>query len=373
MTTPMSRRTILGAIGATALPLPAHAAPASLALYAGGYNREGGHGLLPLHYRPDTESWQAAAPVADAPDASFGIRHPRHGLHYLVQEGADGMVSAFRTDGDRWTRVAHVSSAGADPCHVALDRTGTALAVANYSSGSVALIRLDPATGLPSAPATVHPHHGSGPVTDRQAGPHAHWVGFTPDNRWLWSVDLGADTVFAHPFDARTGTLGTAQAALRAPAGSGPRHLALHPARPFAYLIHELANTVTALRVGPAPTLTPLAPPVSTLAPGFTGKSQAGAIAIDARGRYLYASNRGADTIAVFAIAPNGTLTPVQTIAATGRWPRHMQLLPRQSRLLVANQHSGTIDSFAVAPDGRLTPHGPGTAAPGVAFIGLRD
>ncbi|WP_374297639.1 lactonase family protein [Sphingomonas sp.] len=366
----VSRRTLLAAIGATALPLPAHAAAPALALYAGGYNREGGRGLVPLSYRPDTETWTAAAPVAAAPDASFGVRHPRLGLHYLVQEGEAGMVSVFRTSGDRWTRVAHVSSGGADPCHVALDRTGTALAVANYSSGSVALIRLDPATGLPAGEAQVRAHPGSGPVADRQASAHAHWVGFTPDNRWLWAVDLGADRIFAHPF--ADGKLGPAKAVLRAEPGSGPRHLALHPSLPFAYLVNELSNTITTLHIAADAVLHPIATH-STLPAKFTGKSQAGAIAIDAAGAHLYASNRGADSIAVYAIGRDGALTTTQHVACGGRWPRHIRLLESEARLLVANQHSGTIDSFTVAADGRLTPHGPGTTAPGVAFIGLRD
>jgi 6-phosphogluconolactonase len=364
----LTRRTLLGAAAVAALPGGALAAPAATrALYAGGYNKEGGAGLLPLDYAPAAGAWRAHAAVAVAPDASWGVRHPRLGLHYLVQEGSAGKVAVLRQRGGAWQRLALVDSGGADPCHLALSADGGALAVANYSSGSVALIALDPRTGLPRAAAQVVPHRGRGPDAERQAAPHAHWVGFSPDRQWLWSVDLGADTIFAHRLDAAGTRLGETRAAYRAVAGSGPRHLAFHPRLPLAYLVAELDNSVTVLRRGADSRFTALARH-STLPAGFAGKSQAGAIAIDPRGRWLYASNRGADSVAVYAIAADGALTPIQHIAGGGRWPRHLRVL--DSRLLVANERSGTIDGFSVGRDGRLSPFGAAARAPGVAFIG---
>jgi 6-phosphogluconolactonase len=239
--------------------------------------------------------------------------------------------------------------------------------VANYSSGSVGLIALDRRTGLPRARAQVVAHRGHGPDAERQAAPHAHWVGFSPDRRWLWSVDLGADTIFAHRLDAAGTRLGETRPAYRAVAGSGPRHLAFHPRLPLAYLVAELDNSVTVLRRGADSGFTALARH-STLPTGFAGKSQAGAIAIDPHGRWLYASNRGADSVAVYAIAADGALTPIQHIAGGGRWPRHLRVL--DSRLLVANERSGTIDGFRVGSDGRLAPFGTAARAPGAAFIG---
>lgn len=364
----LTRRALLGAATLAALPGAALAAPAATrALYAGGYNKEGGAGLLPLDYAPAAGAWRARTPVAVAPDASWGVRHPRLGLHYLVQEGSAGKVAVLRQRGGTWQRLTLVDSGGADPCHLALSADGGALAVANYSSGSVGLIALDRRTGLPRAAAQVVAHRGRGPDAERQAAPHAHWVGFSPDRRWLWSVDLGVDTIFAHRLDAAGTRLGETRPAYRAVAGSGPRHLAFHPRLPLAYLVAELDNSVTVLRRGADSSFTALARH-STLPTGFAGKSQAGAIAIDPHGRWLYASNRGADSVAVYAIAADGALTPIQHIAGGGRWPRHLRVL--DSRLLVANERSGTIDGFRVGSDGRLAPFGTAARAPGVAFIG---
>ncbi|WP_294391456.1 lactonase family protein [uncultured Sphingomonas sp.] len=369
--TPMSRRSVLAGIGAATLPLPIAAAPkpATITLFAGGYNREGGRGVLPLAYTPADERWQADEPVAAAPDASYAVHSSRFGLHYLVQEGTEGTVNAFRVRDGQWQQLAHLSSGGADPCHLALDPRQSVLAAANYSSGSVTLFRLDPRTGLPIGPGTVHAHQGSGPDRERQTQPHAHWIGFTPDNRWLRAVDLGADTIFAYPFDAAQGRLGAAQVAYRAEPGSGPRHLAFHPSRPFAYLASELANTVTVLRLGNGATLHAVAT-LSTLPADFTGKSFAGAIVINTAGTRLYVSNRGHDSVAVFGIGADGTASLIQHVGCGGRWPRLIHLLEGRSRLLVANQRSGGIAAFRIGTDGRLAPHGSGTAAPGVAYIG---
>lgn len=364
----LTRRTLIAALGATALPTSVRAAPTTRALFAGGYNNEGGAGLLPLDYAPARGAWHAHPPVAAAPDASFAVRHPRLGLHYLVQEGSDGHVAVFRPGKSAWQRLALLSSGGADPCHLALSADGGALAVANYSSGSVALIALDTRTGVPRGEAQVVAHRGSGPDTERQSGPHAHWVGFSPDRQWLWSVDLGADAIFAHRLAGGT-RLGETRLAFRAAVGSGPRHLALHPRLPLAYLVAELDNSVTVLRRSADARFTAIARH-TTLPADFTGKSQAGAIAIDPRGRWLYASNRGADSVAVFAIGADGALTALQHIACGGRWPRHIALLDSERRLLVANQRSGTIDCFRVGTDGRLAPFGAAAHAPGVAFVG---
>jgi 6-phosphogluconolactonase len=365
-----SRRTLLAGIGVAALPAHALAARGGdVDLFAGGYNKEGGGGVLPLGYDADIETWRTGAAVAGAPDASFGVHGSRLGLHYVVEEGSAGMIAVFRIMAGRWERVARLSSGGADPCHLALDRTQSVLAAANYSSGSVAVFALDRNTGLPRGLGDVRPHHGAGPNHARQDHAHAHWVGFTADNRWLRAVDLGADAIFAYPFDARTGRVGAATIAYRATPGSGPRHLAVHPRLPRAYLVSELANTVTLLATGSDASMRAIAT-LSTLPAGFAGESGAAEIVLNAAGTRLYVSNRGHDSIAVFAIAADGMASLIEHVACGGHWPRYIRLLERQSRLLVANERSGMIATFRVAPDGRLAAHGPGVAAPGVAYIG---
>jgi 6-phosphogluconolactonase len=368
---PLPRRTLLMTLASLALPGRAWGARAerSVALIAGGYAREGNKGAVPLRYRPADDGWDAAEPVADAPNASFGVRSTRLGLHYFVEETRDGAVAAFRTSGGAWTRLGRVSTRGGGPCHLALDRSQSFLAVANYNSGNIILFRLDPATGEPVGPGELRQHEGSGPNAERQAGPHAHWVGFSPDNRWLWAVDLGADAVFAYPFDAKSGRLGPSTMAYRAQAGSGPRHLAIHPRLPCAYLVSELANSVSVLRRGADGSFA-LVETLSTLPPGFSGDSAAGAIALNRAGTRLYVSNRGHDSIAVFAVDGSGNARVIQHIPCGGQMPRFMLLLEQEGLLLVANQRSGRIASFRIDAEGQLVPSGQGVAMPGVAFIG---
>ena len=369
----LDRRAVIAGIGiqmASTIPIPTMAsASKAFTLFASGYRAEGGQGLLPLSYAPGRERWAAGTPVAAAPNISFAVHHPRHPLVYGTEEDANGSISVLRIAAGMWHRIARVPTDGASPCHVAIHPSGTALAVANYVGGSVTTFRLDPVTGLPRGGGQVVKHHGTGPDTARQESPHAHWVGFTPGREWLHAVDLGADTIFAHRFDPRTGMLEETVAAYRATPGAGPRHLVRHPSRPIAYVVSELDNRVTVLRTDEVPRFTAIAD-VSTLPASFRGKSQAAGIAVNANVTRLYVSNRGHDSIAVFTIDTAGGLTPIQHVGCGGRWPRHMHMLERDRRLLVTNQHSGTISTFRIGRDGRLDLHGPGVSVPGVAFIG---
>ncbi len=373
-----TRRTMLGAMGATLVfPLAAAAARASRAaslaprLIAGTYAREGGKGLYPITGQGDR--WRVGTPVTGIADASFGIGGGPGGMWYLVREQAQGEVSAYATG---WNRRATVSTGGADPCHLALDRPSACLAVANYSSGSVAFIQLDQRTGVP-APATVFRHAdtgigarmGTGKDHDRQEAPHAHWVGFSPDRRWLHAVDLGADAIFAYRFDPQARSVAPPVVAWRAPAGAGPRHIARHPRQPLAYVVCELSNalyTLDARSDGHFVTRHS----ISTLPKGYTGASQAAHIAIDRAGRRLYVSNRGHDSIAVFALDAAGVPTLLQHIASGGHWPRVFALLDDERQLVVGNERSGTLVVFRVAGDGRLAATGETLSVPGVVFLG---
>ncbi len=377
-----TRRTMLGAMGATLVfPLAAAAARASRAasltprLIAGTYAREGGKGLYPIAGEGDR--WRVGTPVTGIADASFGIGGGPGGMWYLVREQAHGEVSAYATGwATGWNRRATVSTGGADPCHLALDRPSACLAVANYSSGSVAFIQLDRRTGVP-APATVFRHAdtgigagmGTGKDHDRQEAPHAHWVGFSPDRRWLHAVDLGADAIFAYRFDPQARSVAPPVVAWRAPAGAGPRHIARHPRQPLAYVVCELSNalyTLDARSDGHFVTRHS----ISTLPKGYTGASQAAHIAIDRAGRRLYVSNRGHDSIAVFALDAAGVPTLLQHIASGGHWPRVFALLDDERQLVVGNERSGTLVVFRVAGDGRLAATGETLSVPSIVFLG---
>lgn len=358
-----SRRTLLaGAAAFGVLPATARAR-AAVDLIAGTYASEHGPGLVPLAAGP--AGWRAGPAIAAIRNASFGVRAPGAAVRYLLDEQTEGRLGVYDRD---FRRLAELSTLGADPCHAAVRGDGRLLAVANYSSGSVALWQLDPRTGLPRGEAQRVQHVGSGPNRDRQAGPHAHWVGFAPGGAVLHSVDLGADAVFAHRIDPRTGAATDTAVAYRAEPGTGPRHLARHPRLPVAYLVAELANTVTVLDAQTDGSFTRRTV-LSTLPPGFDGASAAAHIAVNRAGTRLYVSNRGHDSIAVFAIGRDGTLSPIQHAACGGHWPRLFLLREDRGEMLVANERSGNVARLAIGRDGRLGAAEPGVQIPGVVFL----
>ncbi len=360
----LSRREIVAGGGlALALASSRVSAASAPGLIAGTYAREGGAGVVTL--MPERGGWAAGAAQAAIRNASFGVRARRGGIRYLLDEQQSGMVGIYDHS---FRRLTQASTLGADPCHAALSPDGSMLAVANYSSGDVALWRLDPATGLPRGDAQLTRHVGQGPDRDRQAGPHAHWVGFTADGGILHSVDLGADAVFAHRINPRTKTVTGTTTAYRAEPGSGPRHLVRHPRLPVAYLVAELANTVTTLSARADGSFAARSV-ASTLPKGFGGASAGAHIAINAAGTRLYVSNRGHDSIAVYTIARDGSLTLAQHAACGGHWPRFFLLVESRGEMLVANERSGNIGVLTVGRDGRLRGSDATVRMPGVVFL----
>ncbi|KQN82308.1 hypothetical protein ASE90_11600 [Sphingomonas sp. Leaf67] len=354
----ITRRTLLAGMAATATlaAVPVRAAGRGPDLIAGTYARPGGKGLYALPARGT--GWSVGTADTALTNISFGVS--RGAMRYLVRESAAGRLIATDHQGKIF---ADLPSGGDDPCHVALNHRGNLLAVANYSSGTVALYPL--AAGLPQPP-IVRRHSGTGPNKDRQGAPHAHWVGFTPNDRFCHSVDLGADTIFAYPLDS--GEIAEPVVAWRAPPGAGPRHMAYHPTLTMAYVVTELANTLVTLDAQADGSFTTRAT-ISLLPPGWTGQSQAAHIAIDSAGRRLFASNRGHNSIAVFDLAEDGTATLVQHIDCGGDWPRFFLLLEETGQLLVANERSGTVAVFDVTVDGPVRPTPARLAIPGVVFL----
>ena len=334
------------------------------ALFVGTYASAGGEGLYPL-VRHSDQIWRLGDPATDIRSASYGAYSARHDLHYFVDEETS-TVGVFRFAG-AWHRVATLSSAGAAPCFIALDPAETAIAIANYASGTLALYRLDPATGVPVGPPRVRQNEGTGPDRERQEGPHAHCARFSPDGTSLFQTDLGTDEVLAYRYSATTGELGNAVVAYTAPAGTGPRHLIFSATDPYAYLISELASSVTCFQVD-GDRLTHLQT-IMTLPPAYRGKSFGGDIALGRNGRALYATNRGHDSIAHFAVNPNGTLELVDLIPSGGRSPRCLLLSGDGRELFVANEETGNVRICRVADDGSLRLDERAIGLPGAAFL----
>ena len=330
-------------------------------LHVGTYAKSGGPGLVPLEVKDDGGLTVGEA-FAGAANASFGVCG--NGLVYLVDEREEGAVAVLRRERQGWRQLAHVPTRGGAPCYAALDRDCTRLAVANYASGSVALYALD-ARGLPVEPPAVFQSKGTGPVSDRQEGPHAHCVRFSRGSEAVYVVDLGADRVLCLKL-GRGAMFVEALTAWRAPPGTGPRHLLFHPRRTLAVVLSELSHTLTLLEAGDGK-LRPLQS-VSTVPAAFKGDNLGGHLGLNADGTRVYASNRGHDSIAVFALE-NNWLELIQHVESGGAHPRHFVLLEGADLLAVAHEKDGRIALFEKSRDGTLTPKGPGATVPGACFL----
>jgi 6-phosphogluconolactonase len=253
-----------------------------------------------------------------------------------------------------------VSSRGSGPCHVAVDKTGKWVFVANYNSGSLAAFPVHDDGSLGEASAFFQ-DSGSGANPERQAGPHAHEVMLSPDNHFALVADLGLDEVFSYRLDsAKGGLTPNSPPLVKLAPGSGPRHIAFRPDAKFFYSLNELRSTVTAFRYDASRSVLKEFQTISTLPNGFTGMSTAAEIVIHPNGKFLYTSNRGDDSIAIFRIdSGHGTLAFVDRQSTQGKTPRNIAITAPGSRLLAANQESGNIVIFRIDPQtGRLTPTG---------------
>jgi 6-phosphogluconolactonase len=278
---------------------------------------------------------------------------------YAVNEVADfdgantGAVSAFSIDptSGALTLLNQQPSGGADPCYLVADRNGRNLLVANYTGGTVAVLPLA-ADGRLQRPTTVLHHAGSGPDKARQEGPHAHAITLDAAGRFAFEADLGTDRVYAYRFDADAGRLEPNEPAETAlDPGSGPRHLAWHPSGRYLYALNELRSTIAVFRYDAARGSLAAIQTVTTLPAGFTGPNTAAEVIVDGNGRFLYSSNRGHDSLAVFTVDERtGKLTPAGHIPTGGRTPRHFAIDRSGRWLLVANQDSDSIAVFHLDP-----------------------
>jgi len=336
-------------------------------IYVGTYTGGVSRGIY--RFDLDTTSGAATEPelAAETTNPSFLALHPNGLVLYAVNEvnhfrgAGTGAVSAFAVDATgRLLFMNQQGSGGADPCHLAVDASGRHVLVANYSSGSLAVLPLA-SQGRLSPTSSVQSHRGHGPDPRRQESPHSHAVVFDPAGRFVLEADLGTDRIHVFRFDAASGRLTPNEhldAAL--PPAAGPRHLAWHPSGRVLYSVNELNSTVTAFHFDAARGALTTVQTVPTLPDGFTGPNTAAEIAVLPTGRYLYASNRGHDSLAVFAIEPDtGRLTPAGHVPTGGKTPRHFAIDPSNRWLLAANQDSGSITIFRLdAATGRLTAAG---------------
>ncbi|MBL7849816.1 MAG: lactonase family protein [Cyclobacteriaceae bacterium] len=326
-------------------------------VYVGTYTGEGSEGIYAYRFNSTDGYLTPIGLAARTPNPSYFIIDPARKFLYAVQETDSGAICAFAIDHESGalTLIQKVSSRGAAPCHLSFDQTGRYLMVANYVGGNAAIFPVT-SNGTLGEPTALVQHTGFSLDPNRQNGPHAHAIVATPDNRYVAVADLGIDKVMVYPFDEKNGTLDTSQFhAITLSPGDGPRHLVYSPEGKEMYVLNELTSTITAFTRDPGSEKTEPIQTVTLLGPDFKGVNTSAEIVLGLAGKYLYASNRGEDSMVSFAIEPDGRLTFASRIGCGGRGPRHFEIDPTGQWLMVANQQSNNLALFILEPGGSLT------------------
>jgi 6-phosphogluconolactonase len=353
-------------------------------VYVGTYtNKTESKGIYAYLFDPGIGKLTPLGVAAESEDPSFLTVHPSAKYLYAVNEidhfggQKSGAVSSFSIDSKtgKLALLNQASTQGAGPCHISLDKTGKFVLVANYNGGSVMVFPIRQDGSLAAASAFVQ-HSGSSVNKERQEGPHAHWIGTSPDNRFALAADLGLDEVLIYRFNSAKGTLTPNNPPYaKTNPGAGPRHLAFHPNGKFAYVLTEMGNSVAVFAykasngsLSPLQTVSAL----STLRKDYKDPKEAAEIAVHPNGKFLYASNRaGIDTISTFSIDPvKGTLKLKDEFPTMGKTPRNFAIDPTGKFLLAANQQSNNIVILRIdATTGALTPTGEITEVPAPVCI----
>ncbi len=344
--------------------------PARAALvFVGSYTPNGGAGISTYRLDLASGSLSLLKKSGELPNPSFLAIDPSRRYLLAVSESGEylgqpgGAVSSYRIDAatGSLTLINSQPTRGASPCYVSVDPSGKWVLVANYSGGSLTVLPLD-AEGRLGEPSALEQHHGSGPNPERQEAPHVHSVQVARGNPSLvLAADLGLDQVLLYDLDSARGSLAAhAIPSLALKPGSGPRHFAFHPSLPALYVLNELASSLSVFRFDAKQGSGEEIETVSLLPAGYSARNTSADVHLSPDGRFLYASNRGHDSLAIFAVDPaSGKLTPQGQQPSGGKTPRNFAIDAGGRLLLAANQDSGTIVSFRIdAASGKLSPTG---------------
>lgn len=372
----IGRRDFLGGIagaivagGCTTMSTPS-AAPkgegAAMFVYVGGYTtkqRNGrGEGINVYRMDPASGTWTHAQLVRDLVNPSWlTLDRQRRFLYSAHGDGEYATAFAIDKSTGQLTLLNQQATGGKNGVRIAVDSTNKFLVCANYSSGTVAVLPINPDGSLGPSTDLVTLTGNPGPHRTEQASSHPHDSPFDRSGRFIVVPDKGLDKVFVYKLDATRGKLiaGDAPFATARP-GAGPRHADFHPTKPYAYVINELDSTITTYRIDPASGELKALQVITTLPPSFTGNSTTAEIAVAPSGRFVYGSNRGHDSIAIFSVDDaSGVLTSIDWEPTQGKTPRFFGLDPSGAFLYAANQDSDTIVCFKVnQASGKLTSTG---------------
>ncbi len=333
-----------------------------LRVYLGTYTDADSRGIYVCELDLADGSLSEPRLAGEAKNPSFLALHPDGKHLYAVSEiEREGVVIAFAIDAKTGAlrELNHQPCGGAGPCHLVVDRAGRNVLVANYGGGSVAAIPIAD-DGRLDKPTSVIQHKGSSVNKSRQSAPHAHSINLDPAGRFAFAADLGLDKVLVYAFDSAKGTLTPHDppSASVAP-GAGPRHFAFHPSGRFAYVINEMASTVTAFAYDAQQGKLSELHTLSTLTSPVQGNSTA-EVQVHPSGKFVYGSNRGHDSLAIFKVDPtSGRLTAAGHQSTGGKTPRNFGIDPTGNYILAANQGSNSVVVFRVNQEtGALTATG---------------
>jgi 6-phosphogluconolactonase len=328
-------------------------------VYIGTYSGGKSKGIYRCEFDTLTGKLSKPTLAAETSNPSFLAIHPNQRYLYAVGENdtfegkPSGAVTAFALDpkSGELKRLNQKPSSGTGPCHLVVDQPGKHVLVANYSGGNAAVLAIEDDGRLGDRTAFVQ-HTGKGDDASRQEAPHAHSINLDAANRFAVVADLGLDRVFVYRYDADKGSLEKNEPpAAKMASKAGPRHFAFHPSGRYAYAINEMASTVTAMSYDAEKgVLTPIQT-ISTLPEGYNKENSTAEVQVHPSGRFLYGSNRGHNSIAIFKIdQKSGKLTAAGHQAEGINIPRNFGIDPTGKFLLVANQEGDSILVFRVDP-----------------------
>lgn len=337
-------------------------------MYFGTYTGHTSKGIYVARFDPSTGKLTTPELAAETKNPTFLALDSEQRCLYAVNEindfgeGHSGAVSAFSLD-PKTGKLAFLNqqpSGGPGPCHLAVARNGACVLVANYVGGSVAVLPLG-RDGRLSQPSSTIQHHGSSVNPQRQEGPHAHFITWDPLNRFVLTCDLGLDQVLFYQLKAPQLVLAPHDSpAFAVKPGSGPRHLAFSQSGRYAYLLNEMASTLIVCSYNSQRGELTEIQSVSTLPEDFRGENTCAEVALHPTGKFIYTSNRGHNSIAVFAVdAATGMVRPLQHQPTQGKTPRHFLLEPGGRWLIAENQDSDNVVVLAIdGQSGRLASTG---------------
>jgi 6-phosphogluconolactonase len=314
--------------------------------------------------------------AAETVNPSFLAIHPNRRYLYAVNEVSDfqgkqnnGGVSAFAINKQtgKLRLLNQQSTGGASPCHLVVDAAGKNVLVANYHGGSIAAYSIQEDGSLSIATSFIQHTGGSRVNSPRQDEPHPHSINLDAANRFAFVADLGLDKVLVYRFDSRQGTLiPNEPAGVSVPPGAGPRHFAFHPNGKTAYVINEIDSTVTAFQYNQQRGVLKSFQTLSTLPAGFDGRTSTADVQVHPSGNFLYGSNRGHDSIAIYTIDnKSGRLKYVEKQKLLGQTPRNFAMDPAGRYLFAECQKDGFIETFRIDPNsGRLSSLGKAVSVP---------